>query len=149
MKKTSILVNPIAKPLQIGIYKDNKLINLIEKEGITSDILPEIFKSFNLDEIESLIYVNSPGSYMAIKVTYIYLKTISLTKDIPLFAISGFELNDNSPIKALGKKYFFKKEDKIILDELNGTKLKPFVLPKELNLKLNKDNLPKYFLPVV
>jgi len=144
-----ILINPIAKPLQIGIYKDNKLINLIEKKGITSDILPEIFKNFNLDEIESLIYVNSPGSYMAIKVTYIYLKTISLTKDIPLFAISGFELNDNSPIKALGKKYFFKKEDKIILDELNGTKLKPFVLPKELNLKLNKDNLPKYFLPVV
>ena len=148
MKKISILINPISKPLQIGIYKNNKLINLITKEGKTSDILPEIFKSFDLDEIESLIYVNSPGSYMAIKVAYLYLKTISIIKNIPLFAVSGFELNQNSPIKALGKKYFLKKNDEIILDNLNDNEIKPFILPKDLNLKLDKDSLPKYFLPV-
>ena len=40
---------------------------------------------------------------MAIKVAYIFLKTISITRSIDLYACEGFEFNQNSPIKALGK----------------------------------------------
>ena len=41
---------------------------------------------------------------MAIKVAYLFLKTISISKNIELESCSGFEFNKNSPIKALGKK---------------------------------------------
>jgi len=89
---------------------------------------------------------------MAIKVAYIFLKTFTQIKEIPFYACSGFELNQNSPIKALGKKYFYQKTDKSIdmrfLEE--DEVLNPFELPKTLDKNIfSKDTLPNYQLPAV
>jgi tRNA A37 threonylcarbamoyladenosine modification protein TsaB len=151
--KTTLFVISIANPILIGIYKDGTLEQIIEKEGKTSDILPytvdEILQTTSIDEI---LYVNGPGSYMSIKITYIFLKTLSITLDVPFMAISGFDVNNNSPIKALGQKYFFLESNNEIkmrfLEEnevVNG-----FALPKKINYHLCiLDTLPNYQLPVV
>lgn len=151
----SVLVISIANPILVGIYKNNQLIEQIEEEGKTSNVLPEIFekilKKFTLKEI---IYVNGPGSYMAIKIAYIFLKTISISNNIALKALDGFQLNQNSPIKALGKKYFFKDDDdKIRIDFLEkDTILCDFKLPNIIenkNIIFSDDTLPNYNLPAV
>ncbi|AXH08713.1 hypothetical protein CP960_05110 [Malaciobacter halophilus] len=148
-----IFVISIANPILIGIYENNRLVKQIEKEGKTSDILPividEILKKY--ENISGLYFVNSPGSYMSIKVTYVFLKTISITKNLPLYASNGFNFNKNSPIKALGKKYFIKKDDTIKVDFLdNDTKIHDFKLPNSLEKKLFSENtLPIYNLPAV
>jgi tRNA A37 threonylcarbamoyladenosine modification protein TsaB len=120
-------------------------------EGKTSDELPRlvysILKSY---KIEQFYYVNSPGSYMAIKVAYTFLKTLSIVKGVPLKACSGFCFNDNSPIKAIGKKYFKKVDDGIIVESLNDEEIKKFKLPKKLDISVFKDdNLPEYNLSAV
>lgn len=68
-------------------------------------------------------------------------------KNIPLFAISAFELNNNQPIAAHKNMCFVKKEDEIILEENIAGE---FFLPPNLS-KLNKkdDNLPFYFLSAI
>ena len=146
-----VLVISISTPILIGIYENNKLIETISKEGMTSDILPILFKDIlSKNKIDELLYVNGPGSYMAIKVAYIFLKTISITNKIPLKACDGFEFNDNSPIKALGKKYFIKKDGSILIDFIKDEQIKGFELPKELNNDLfSEDSLPTYNLPAV
>jgi len=153
MKKVDVLVISIANPILIGIYEDNNLIKTIEDSGKTSDVLPKIFKSILEDfEIITIFYVNGPGSYMAIKVGYIFLKTISIVRDIKFKATNGFKFNQNSPIKALGKKYFFNQDnDKIIIDFLKDTdKIIEFKLPKELQKDIFTDDcLPNYQLPAV
>ena len=149
----NILVISVTNPILIGIYKDNILINSISQEGKTSDILPIIFDSLiSKYNITSITYINGPGSFMAIKVSYIFLKTLCIVNDFKLFASSGFHYNKNSPIKALGKKYFFNTQDaKITLDFLNdNTVLYPFELPKMLdNNWLTENNEPNYNLPAV
>ncbi len=153
MKKVDVLVISIANPILIGIYEDNNLIKTIEDSGKTSDVLPNIFKSILEDfEIITIFYVNGPGSYMAIKVGYIFLKTISIVRDIKFKATNGFKFNQNSPIKALGKKYFFNQDnDKIIIDFLKDTdKIIEFKLPNELQKDIfTEDCLPNYQLPAV
>ena len=153
MKKVDVLVISIANPILIGIYEDNNLIKTIEDSGKTSDVLPKIFKSILEDfEIITIFYVNGPGSYMAIKVGYIFLKTISIVRDIKFKATNGFKFNQNSPIKALGKKYFFNQDnDKIIIDFLKDTdKIIEFKLPNELQKDIfTEDCLPNYQLPAV
>ncbi len=148
-----ILVISIASPILVGIYQDKQLIDTLSDDGKTSDVLPIIFEDIiNQYTISSITYVNGPGSFMAIKVAFIFLKTICITKDIPLFAISGFEVNNNSPIKALGKKYFFNRQDgKIDIDFLNDTtQLYPFKLPNMLDMnKILSSNEPNYNLPAV
>lgn len=147
-----ILVISISTPLKIGIYKDNILEDTIEEEGMTSDILPKIFKDL-LDkyEIKTITYVNTPGSYMAIKVAYVFLKTVSIVKNIELRAASGFLFNENSPIKALGKKYFFNKNGNIIIDFLEEKSIiSDFKLPNSLDkIKFSSETLPIYNLPAV
>lgn len=148
---TKVLVISIASPILIGIYKDDELIKTISKEGMTSDILPFLFKGIlEKYEIAELLYVNGPGSYMAIKVAYIFLKTLSITKNIPLKAIDGFAFNENSPIKALGKKYFIKKDGNISIDFIGDREIKEFKLPKVLKIDMFSENsLPTYNLPAV
>jgi len=149
----SILVISITSPILIGVYKNNNLMETISKEGKTSDVLPIIFdKLLKKYIIDSITYVNGPGSFMAIKVSYIFLKTICIVNDIKLFASSGFNYNQNSPIKALGKKYFFKaQDDKIELDFLNDqSEILPFKLPQMLNEDLLTTSCePNYNLPAV
>lgn len=147
-----VLVISISKPLLVGVYENKQLIKTYEDEGMTSDILPLIFENIlNNFNLEKIYYVNTPGSYMAIKVAYVFLKTISITKNIELKACSGFEFNENSPIKALGKKYFINDENDIKVDFLdNKSKICDFKLPKVLeDIKFTSETLPIYNLPAV
>lgn len=147
-----VLVISISNPLLIGIYEDSQLINEYKLEGKTSDLLPTLFEELlNKYEIKRLNYVNTPGSYMAIKVAYVFLKTISITKNIEFRAVDGFEFNDNSPIKALGKKYFIKDEKNVKVDFLEkDCIIRDFKLPKSINkINFNKQTLPIYNLPAV
>ncbi len=147
-----VFVISISNPMLIGIYKNKQLLKQIKQEGMTSDILPIHFKEIlNKYDLKGVYYVNSPGSYMSIKVSYIFLKTLCITKKIPFFASVGFNFNNNSPIKALGKKYFIKENNTIKVDFLdNNIKIHDFKLPNNLDNKLFSENtLPIYNLPAV
>lgn len=152
MNKVSILVISISNPILVGIYDNDKLIEKISLEGKASDALANIFNEILKNyEIVSIFYVNGPGSYMAIKVAYIFLKTLSITKNIEFKACDGFNFNNNSPIKALGKKYFIKDvDDNILIDFIKDNEIKEFQLPNNLNKNIfTKDILPNYNLPAV
>jgi hypothetical protein len=88
---------------------------------------------------------------MAIKVAYIFLKTISISKNIEFMACNGFEFNENSPIKALGKKYFIQVENSIKVDFLEKDDIiRDFKLPNNIDkINFNKQTLPIYNLPAV
>ena len=147
-----ILVITISNPLLIGIYEDKKLIKEYKLDGKTSDLLPNLFEKLLKEyEINRIIYVNSPGSFMSIKIAYIFLKTISISKNIELLASEGFLFNENSPIKALGKKYFIKDENKIKVDFLEkDCIIHDFKLPLGIEkYNFNEETLPIYNLPAV
>jgi tRNA A37 threonylcarbamoyladenosine modification protein TsaB len=147
-----ILVITISNPLLIGIYENKKLIKEHRLDGKTSDLLPSLFEELLKEyDIKKIIYVNSPGSFMAIKVAYIFLKTISITRSIDLYACEGFEFNQNSPIKALGKKYFIKDKKNIKVDFLEkDCIIHDFELPISIEkCNFNEETLPIYNLPAV
>jgi len=150
-----VLVISIAHPILIGVYKDDVLVDTISQEGKTSEVLPFLFnKLLSQYNIFQIYYVSGPGSYMAIKIAYIFLKTISIVNKIELYAVSGFDFNNNSPIKALGKKYFFRKsnkiDDKISIELLGDTIIENFYLPAQFRgIQFTSDTLPQYNLPAV
>jgi tRNA A37 threonylcarbamoyladenosine modification protein TsaB len=138
--------------LRIGIFHNNELIKEFESSKKTSDILPTLFNEIlNNYELNALYFAKGPGSFMAIKVTYIFLKTLSITKNIPIFACDGFEFNNNQPIKATGTLYFMKKDDRIIAQKIESKKLDlNFYIPATLNKEIFDTNIePLYVLPAV
>lgn len=147
-----VLVITISNPVLVGIYKDKKLVKEYKCEGKSSDFLPILFQELlQKYEIKQLSYVNTPGSFMAIKVAYIFLKTISLTKNIEFRAVEGFDFNEKSPIKALGKKYFFKTDEGIKVDFLQKDSIiRDFELPMSIEkINFKEETLPIYNLPAV
>lgn len=137
----------------MGVYENNTLIEKFQSQEKTSDILPKIFdtilKQYNLN---TLYFAKGPGSFMAIKITYLFLKTVSITKNMPLFATDGFAFNQNSPIKAIGTLYFIKKNGKISTQKIDEIKekIKPFDLPKILDKKIfTSECEPLYILPAL
>jgi len=137
----------------IGVYEDNTLIEKFQSQEKTSDILPKLFASIlKKYDVKNLYFAKGPGSFMAIKITYLFLKTISIAKNMPLFATDGFAFNQNSPIKAVGTLYFIKKDGKISTQKIDDIKkkIKPFDLPKILDKKIfTSECEPLYILPAL
>ena len=109
------VVIALGSPVLVGVYDESgKRVEAIKSDKVGSDALSEIFDDLlSRYSFRHLIYANGPGSFMGIKVTYLFLKTLSIVKKIPLLAIDGFFFNENHPIKAVGKLYFVKNSNTI------------------------------------
>ena len=151
MPKYTLLIISISSPLLIGVYKDDILIETISSEKKTSEILLPVIKKF-LDTytISKIIYTRGPGSYMAIKLTYIMLKTIEITQGIKCFGCSGFVLNGGEPIKAIGNLYFIKEKETIMTKKYEQPVNASFALPQSIHdLEIDEESTPEYILPAV
>jgi tRNA A37 threonylcarbamoyladenosine modification protein TsaB len=134
LKQVDVLCITLTSPIKIGIYEDAKLIKIVESEERSSDILPLLFKDIlEQYDVQKLFYANGPGSFMAIKIAYIFLKSISILKKIPLFATDAFYFNENQPIKAIGKLHFVKVASEIKTQKFESAQEVNFRLPEMLD----------------
>ena len=150
-KRVDVVLIALTSPIQIGVYEDNKLLEVISSEEKSSDVLPTIFEDiFNRYSVEKLFYANGPGSFMAIKVAYIFLKSLSILKNIPLFATDAFYFNENQPIKAIGKLHFVKISSEIKTQKLETVPEMKFTLPNVLDYnEFSKITTPLYSIGAV
>ncbi len=149
--KYEILIISIASPLLIGVYENSKLIETVESSGKSSEVLLKILTELSAKyDYQRLIYTSGPGSYMAIKLSYITLRSLEILKEIPFDACEAFELNKNKPIKAMGKLYFIKEKNTIITKKFDEVLEQRFALPSMLSeVTLLDNNKPLYILPAV
>ena len=150
-KSVDLVFITLSSPIQIGVYKEQKLIDTIVSEEKSSDILPILFSQLsNKYTVEKLFYANGPGSFMAIKIAYIFLKSISILKNIPLFATDAFYFNENQPIKAIGKLFFVKISSEIKTQKLEIAPQSSFKLPDMLDYnEFTNTTAPSYGIGAV
>ena len=151
LKKVDVLLITLTSPILIGIYEDKKLIKTIESHEKSSDVLPILFKDILVSyDVQNLFYANGPGSFMAIKVTYIFLKSLSILKKIPLLATDAFSFNKNQPIKAIGKLHFVKIASEIKTQKLEIAPEVVFALPSLLDYnEFSTTSTPLYMIGAV
>ena len=146
------VVIALGSPILVGVYDaSGSLVESIKSDKMGSDALSEIFNDLlGRYSFGHLVYANGPGSFMGIKVTYLFLKTLSIVKKIPLLAADGFFFNENHPIKAVGKLYFVKNSTTISTTALEQPILKDFELPSVLYVEnFTSDNAPYYGIDAV
>ena len=146
-----LLIISISSPLLLGVYEDGKLIKTVSSELKTSEILLPLIMDYLDDyDISKIIYTRGPGSYMAIKLTYIMLKTIEIVRGVECVGCSGFALNGEEPIKAVGNLYFIKEKETIITKKYEHPVKVLFALPQSIHdLELDEESTPEYILPAV
>jgi hypothetical protein len=150
-KRYELLIISIASPLILGVYEDDMLIQTISSDKKTSEVLlPLVKECLDRYDISTIIYTRGPGSYMAIKLTYIILKTIEIMQGIKCVGCSGFSLNGGEPIKAVGNLYFIKEKETIITKKYEQPVNVKFTLPQSIqDLELDEESTPDYILPAV
>lgn len=146
-----LVVIALSSPLLLGVYEDRKLIKTIESSGKSSEILPELYADLAKQyEFSHLIYARGPGSFMAIKISYIFLKTLSIINNIPFLGTDAFYFNENRPIKAVGKLCFVKTSSGIQTQRFEEVPLNRFRLPEHLHLEdFEEDTAPYYGIGAV
>jgi len=151
LKNVDVVVVALSSPLLIGIYEDKTLIETFSSDKKSSDVLPTLFKEILTKYcIKKMFYANGPGSFMAIKVAYIFLESLSVLKNIPLFATDAFYFNNNQPIKAIGKLFFVKIDSEIKTQKLEIVPETTFSLPDVLDYaEFNDNNTPLYSIAAV
>lgn len=147
----TLLINPVAVPMQIGCYENDRRTDIRTFEGRASDVLLEALEDLMAEfAVERIIYTSGPGSYMAIKLTYITLATLEALRGIPFDGCSAFTLNGGAPIRAMGSLYFVKEKETIITQKFDEHVPQEFGLPHYLgDLELELENTPLYILPAV
>ena len=150
-KSYQLLIVSIASPLLVGVYHNNECITTYESEKKTSEVLlPFLLEILEKYPISRIIYTRGPGSYMAIKLTYLMLKTIEIVKGIECVGCSGFTLNNNKPIKAIGNLYFIKEKETIMTKKYEQPVEASFALPQSIqDLTIDEESTPEYSLPAV
>ena len=141
----------LSSPLHVGIYDNNHLIKHYETKEQTSEVLPTLFKEI-LESFtcKRLFFAKGPGSFMAIKISYVFLKTLSISLGAPLYACDGFTFNANRPIRAMRNLYFIKENEHIITQRFDEEIEQVFHLPNYLDeTKFDKNTDPLYMLPAV
>jgi tRNA A37 threonylcarbamoyladenosine modification protein TsaB len=151
LKSVDLLFITLSSPVHIGVYENNKLIERIISQEKSSEVLPKLFSELSQKyEIKKLFYANGPGSFMAIKIAYIFLKSMSILKNIPLFATDAFSFNENQPIKAIGKLFFVKISSEIKTQKLEIAPSLNFKLPDVLDYsEFNTTTTPLYGIGAV
>lgn len=150
-KEIDVCVVALSSPILIGIYKENKLYKTIKTTEKSSEILPIIFKEILQEyKINRIFYANGPGSFMAIKIAYIFLKSLSILNKIPLYATDAFYFNNNMPIKAIGKLYFVKIASEIKKQKFEEIPESVFALRETLEIDdFSTNTTPLYSIGAV
>jgi tRNA A37 threonylcarbamoyladenosine modification protein TsaB len=147
-----LVVIALSSPLRIGVYDETgALVETVETDEKSSEALPlhcaALMQRYTFGR---LFYARGPGSFMAIKISYLFLKTLSIAKNIPLLATDAFYFNENQPIKAVGKLCFVKTTSGIETQLFDEVPLNRFRLPKQLNAEdFETDSAPYYGIGAV
>lgn len=162
MKNIDVALVCVGGSIRCGLYENGVLFREIVSQELTLNALPKIFESllpnpkqdsqYTDMKINTIYYANGPGSFSALKLTHIFLHTLSLLYEIKLLATSSFYFTQAKYIKAFGTTYFYEDENGNIalaygIDNPQET---DFYMPKVLDPQcFHHKTEPLYILPPV
>ena len=147
----TVLIISIASPLLVGVYKEGICVEKFSStDKLSEALLPLLEQIQQKYALSQSLYTRGPGSYMAVKLTYIMLKTLEIMKGVECLGCSAFDLNGGKPIKAMGNLYFIKEKETIITKKIEQPVETIFLLPDSLEgVTVEADATPEYLLPAV
>lgn len=95
----SLLIDTHSSFINIVLYKDKKLLNLLSRQVPSQSkllvcFIKEILENQNLNicNIKEVIVVNGPGSFTGVRLGVTVAKTISYCLNIPIKSVSSLDL---------------------------------------------------------
>ncbi|MDR2905946.1 MAG: hypothetical protein LBU73_08330 [Helicobacteraceae bacterium] len=158
MREAILLVNAAARPAILAIYDDRgALLESRVLDGHLSEVLARNVALIAARyKIAKVLYAKGPGSFMGIKLSYIFLKSFAIAKDIEFLAADSFYFSGGEPILAHKNKYFARLENGEIalvereISEARAIASEPSAAPIALDFsQFSAETAPNYILGAV
>ncbi|MDR2151963.1 MAG: hypothetical protein LBO72_03995 [Helicobacteraceae bacterium] len=149
MLNATILLIGATKPARLGVYNENgdRLENFTIEAPLTEGLYPLMKSIDERFKITKLLYARGPGSFMGLKLSYLFCKSFAIARDIPFLAADSFALSGGKPILSRQNRRFTKNADTIEI-EIFDTPFEEALLPPEtLDLSMfDAQTPPNYIL---
>lgn len=105
-----LLLFSVDSPLQAGIYQEKKLIQTFERQGrVGEELYPLLEEILEHYELSALYHLQGPGSFTAIKLTHLFLRTLSIALKIPLYGTDSFAFNGGGAHQSLWRFLLYQR----------------------------------------
>ncbi len=151
-KPVTLLLLSAASPMQIGLYDEKGA--LLEQQQLAGKASSELYPAFEaIDrayQVTALAYARGPGSFMGLKLGFVFLRSYAIAKNIPMYAADSFYFTGGYPIMASRVRAYFKSGEEISIGRLESPPESGLRLPDRLNLsELDAPLEPLYIQPAV
>ena len=151
MPEAELLILSLGTPLLLGVYVNGELREEKRLEGKAGDLLPPAVEELDgRYRWKRILFARGPGSFMAVKIGYLFARTFAVARDLELAGTDAFAFNGGAPIKATGKMHYVKEGEAIRMAALESAATAPFLLPQTLyDLPFDQPPTPLYVAPPV
>ncbi|MDR3347856.1 MAG: hypothetical protein LBN32_04505 [Helicobacteraceae bacterium] len=152
MPDVTVLLISAAQPAKLAVYDDRfacieRLENALPLSEWLYGAMKSIVQRYNVARVA---YARGPGSFMGLKLGYLFMRSFSLAARIPFVAASSFDLTSGAPIKAHGKRWFVIKDGAIAIESFETPPADRLLLPDQLDMSMFSGAvLPEYVLNAV
>lgn len=148
----TVLLISASRPMRLAVYdRAGAKLESFESDAPATESFYPLFKA--IDEqyaIEKLAYARGPGSFMGLKLGYVFMQTLALARNLPFAAASSFALSGGAPVHAHGKRWFVPQGNEVSVQTFDPAPENRLLPPDRLDLSLFDTNTePDYLMPAV
>ncbi|GHV10482.1 glycoprotease [Campylobacterota bacterium] len=152
MRSVSLLLLSATRPTRLAIYgEDGGVIEQFQSDLPLTESLYDAIKAF--DEayaIERVLYARGPGSFMGLKLGYLFLRSFALGRGIDFLAADSFALSGGAPIHSHSKRWFVLENGSAAIRSFDSAPAEVLSPPERLDLTLfSAETAPNYILSAV
>lgn len=151
-KKVSVLLISATRPMRLAVYDETGArIESHESDAPATESLYPLFKSIDdRYEITRLAYAKGPGSFMGLKLGYVFLQSFALARKLPFTAASSFALSGGNPVHAHGKRWFTQRGDQVGVQTFEVAPEASLLPPERIDFSVFEPACePEYLMPAV
>jgi tRNA A37 threonylcarbamoyladenosine modification protein TsaB len=152
LRNVTVLLISAAKPCFFALYDENG--EMIEQESCDKPLTESLYVLMSAAErrysIKRVLYVNGPGSFMGLKLGFVFMRTFALAREIDFAACDSFAITGGAPVFSHKNRWFVKNGSSIELIRFENPPENRLIPPKKLNMaNFSGDTTPCYLLPAV
>ena len=152
MRNATLLLISAIKPFVLAVYDERN--ELIEQHASDQHLTTALYMiTSEIDArycVTKVAYIRGPGSFMGLKLGFVFMRSFALARGIDFTAADSFALTADRPVFSHKNRYFVKENGVISVQRFDQPQPNFLIPPLALDTTIfNADTLPQYILGAI
>ncbi|MGE4295437.1 MAG: hypothetical protein AB7E49_07045 [Campylobacterales bacterium] len=147
-----VLLVSASRPMRLAVYDlGGNRLELHESDAPATESFYPFFKTIDdRYDIARVAYARGPGSFMGLKLGYVFLQSFAMARRIPFASVSSFALTRGAPVQAHGKRWFVLEGGEVSVRAFETPPQAALLPPEQIDFSIFEAACePEYLMPAV